>query len=148
MRHRKDKKKFMLYPEDQNKVYWDLFITVILLISCLLTPFNIAFIEVEPFGWVVVNFVIDACFLVDIMVIFNSAFYDEEFVIVEDRKMIAKEYVTSWFLVDLLAILPFDYFLQQDSYSELVRLTRIGRMSKLIKMTRLLRILKIVKQRS
>jgi len=78
----------------------------------LLTPFNIAFGQIEePIGWVLVNFTIDFCFLVDIMVIFNSAYYDEEFIIVEDRKMIAKEYITSWFTIDLLAILPFDYIL-------------------------------------
>ena len=66
----------------------------------------------------------------------------------EDRKLIAKEYLTSWFVIDSLAIVPFDYLLVSDNYQEIVRFARIGRISKLIKMTRLLRILKIVKQRS
>lgn len=52
MRYRNNKKKFLLYPEDQPKVYWDLFITSILLISCLITPFRIAFGEIdEPLEW-------------------------------------------------------------------------------------------------
>ena len=149
MRHRKDKKKYLLYPEDQKKVKWDLFITVVLLVSCMLTPYNIAFGDIiEPLEWTIINLSIDAFFFVDIVIIFNSAYYDEEFMIVEDRKQIAKEYMYSWFLVDLLAIVPFDYILVQDNYQEIVRFVRLGRISKLIKMTRLLRILKIVKQRS
>mmetsp|Transcript_26579 Transcript_26579/g.40570 ORF Transcript_26579/g.40570 Transcript_26579/m.40570 type:complete len:153 (-) Transcript_26579:169-627(-) len=87
MRARKNKKTWMLYPEDQHKVYWDLFITVILLISCILTPYNIAFGGIqEPLGWTMINFTIDGMFLIDILIIFNSAYYDDEFIIVEDRK--------------------------------------------------------------
>ena len=43
MRFRMNKKKNLLYPEDTFKVNWDLFITLILLISCITTPFRIAF---------------------------------------------------------------------------------------------------------
>jgi hypothetical protein len=53
-----------------------------------------------------------------------------------------------WFLVDFLAIFPFDILFNQDNYGELARIARFGRMYKLIKMTRLLRILKIVKERT
>ena len=120
-----------------------------LLVSCIITPYHIAFGDIEESrGWTIANFTIDALFLFDIILIFNSAYYDEEFVIVEDRKMIARDYVTSWFPIDFLAIIPFDYLLVQDNYGEIVRFARIGRISRLVKMTRLLRILKIVKQRS
>jgi len=86
------------------------------------------------------------------MIIFNSAYYDTDFQIIEDRKMIAKEYAESWFIVDLLAILPFDLIFfggnSSDNYNDFARIVRLGRIAKLIKMTRLLRILKIVKERS
>lgn len=63
--------------------------------------------------------------------------------------MIVREYMKSWFVVDLLAIMPFELFIDsQNNFSGVVRIARIGRMYKLIKMTRLLRILKIVKERS
>jgi hypothetical protein len=52
MRHRSDKKSCILYPEDQSKTYWDIFITLILLITCLLTPWRIAFgEEQDPIEW-------------------------------------------------------------------------------------------------
>ena len=47
LNRRENKKAWLFYPEDQNKVYWDLFITLILLISCLITPWRIAFGEVD-----------------------------------------------------------------------------------------------------
>ena len=37
------RKKFILYPDDKFYIYWDMFISVILLISCLITPLNFAF---------------------------------------------------------------------------------------------------------
>ena len=45
MRFRSDKKQCILYPEDTQKTYWDIFITLILLISCIITPWRIAFGE-------------------------------------------------------------------------------------------------------
>ena len=115
----------------------------------MITPYRIAFGDIdEPLHWIIINYAIDGFFLFDIFIIFNSAYYDEEFVIVEDRSQIAKMYLGGWFLVDFLAIFPFDILFNQDNYGELARIARFGRMYKLIKMTRLLRILKIVKERT
>lgn len=146
----------MFYPEDQHKVYWDLFITGILLVSCIVTPWRIAFADLsidEPLEWLVINYTIDCLFLIDILVIFNSAFHNDDFNIVEDRKEIAKQYLSGWFTIDLLAIMPFDLMIESNSsdgnnFQDFARIIRLGRMSKLIKMMRLLRILKIVKERS
>ena len=38
-----EKKKFMLYPDDSFYIYWDMYVSVILLISCMITPLNFAF---------------------------------------------------------------------------------------------------------
>ena len=150
MRHRNERKMYLMYPEDRIKQTWDMFITLILLVSCMLTPYRIAFGDIEePLEWKIINFSIDALFLIDIFVIFNSAFYDDEFIIVEDRKQIARKYLGSWFIIDLVAIIPFDLLISQDeNFQDIIRFAKIGKISKLIKMTRLLRILKIVKQRS
>ena len=151
MRFRKHKKgSWLLYPEDQNKVSWDLFITFILMISCILTPYNIAFIDDEPLHWKIINFTIDSLFAIDIIVIFQSCYYDDEFVIVENRWMIAKEYLKSWFIIDLVAILPFDVIFKSAGANsvDMIRLARMGRMYKMIKMAKILRVLKIIKQRS
>ena len=84
---RKNRKPFLLYPEDPLKVNWDLFITLVLVITCLATPYNIAYGEMpSPIGVIIFSYTIDLMFLIDIIIIFHSAYYDEEFVIVENRK--------------------------------------------------------------
>ena len=44
MRRRTNRKPFLFYPEDQGKGNWDLFITLVLIFSCLQTPYRISFI--------------------------------------------------------------------------------------------------------
>ena len=94
MSERTNRKKWLLYPEDSGKVNWDIFITVVLLVTCIFTPYNIAFgADDEPLVTKVFSYMIDVLFLVDIIIIFNSAFIDEEFICVEDKKKIAREYL-------------------------------------------------------
>mmetsp|Transcript_17523 Transcript_17523/g.27004 ORF Transcript_17523/g.27004 Transcript_17523/m.27004 type:complete len:83 (+) Transcript_17523:88-336(+) len=49
------RKPFMFYPNDTIKVmFWDLLISLLLLITCLITPFNLAFQdEVDKIEWYV-----------------------------------------------------------------------------------------------
>ena len=41
------KTPYLFYPENEGKAFWDLFMTVVLLTSCVLTPLDIAFSEEE-----------------------------------------------------------------------------------------------------
>ena len=74
MIERTDRKQYLFYPEDTNKANWDLFITVVLIYTCVATPARIAFSDDETFGWKFVRILVDSLFLVDILIIFNSAF--------------------------------------------------------------------------
>ena len=76
---------------------------------------------------------------------------------VDDRALIAKEYIKSWFLVDFLSILPFDVIMdlavvsdESGSTSDLnsfVRVTKVSKLYKLVKITRLIRMFKLMKQK-
>lgn len=52
--------------------------------------------------------IIDLIFLLDIFVIFFSAYEDEDLKIQDDRKSIAKNYLKGWFCIDVAAILPIE----------------------------------------
>ena len=54
------------------------------------------------------NYGIDFFFFIDIVVNFNSAYIDESYEVIDDRKKIAHSYLVSWFLVDFLSIVPFE----------------------------------------
>ena len=92
---------------------------LILLISCLITPVEIAFgkTTTETSGYdahTIVGFVFDALFFIDVLVIFFSAFVDDNLKLIDDRKIIFKTYILGWFAVDLISSIPFSLF---DSHS-------------------------------
>lgn len=93
-----------------------------------------------------VNYVIDFFFLLDIIVSFNSAYYEREVDLIEDRKLIACHYLKTWFFIDVLSILPFDKIFTGSDYNKLARIARVGRFYKLVKLTKLVRIFKIMKE--
>ena len=149
MRFIKNKKKFMIYPDDEFKNNWDMFVSAVLILTCVVTPVRIVFVENEPIGWIIVNNLVDFIFLMDIVFTFNMAYYDELCYIVQDRKLISLRYIRSWFILDVFAIIPFHYLTHADKqYNEMVRFTRLGKMNKLIKLTRLIRLLKIIKNKN
>jgi len=138
----------LLHPEAQFKFTWDIFIIAILFFSCLVTPYRIVFVPVDSPAWKGINLAIDGLFFIDILITFNTAYFDDQHKLIENRKMITCTYLKTWFLIDSLAIVPFDIIFNTGNFNEIVRLTRIGRMYKLIKLTKLLRVLKMVKERA
>ena len=150
----------MCYPEDSNKANWDLFVTLILVFTCIMTPVNMAFDDDLGVEWDWILSIIDGLFFIDCIITFNSAIDDEDFRIIEDYGTIACAYLRSWFLIDILAIIPFDVIIMATvsgggegggnsaNLNKMIRVVRIGRMYKLIKLTKLLRIVKVVKEKS
>jgi hypothetical protein len=73
---------FLIYPEDHFKKYWDIFIATVLVFSCLVIPYRVALIHDDTPVWHFINTVVDLLFLMDILIIFNSAYFDEDFKLV------------------------------------------------------------------
>lgn len=111
---------------------------------------QISFYEEENFGvWPYFENLFDLLFLGDIILNFVAAYYDEDYILVENLKIIAFNYFRTWLFIDTIAIFPFWAFQNdQENVNGVVRIARIGRMWKLVKLTRLIRILKIVKKKN
>ena len=62
--------------------------TILLLITCFLSPYSIAFLGTDDTVMRMIGFIIDGIFFIDIIVIFNTAIYDESMKLVVDRKKI------------------------------------------------------------
>ena len=110
-----------------------------MLYSSIITPYKIAFLSKQSIGWMVTDIIIDLLFLADLMLNFFMAYFDEEEEIVTDRRKIVKNYLRSWFILDLVALLPFNYLMQDNGkkdYSQLARLSRLPRLYRLIKITK------------
>jgi hypothetical protein len=72
--------------------------------------------------------------------------------VITDQKLIAAEYLKSWFMIDFLSIFPFDLlimaFMGSSDGGEVVKanmLIRISKVSKIYRVLRLIRLIKIIK---
>ena len=77
--------------------------------------------------------------------------------IIDNRNKIASKYLKGWFLIDFMAVLPFEEIIRfvtqsgnenNNGYNKLVRMSRLSKLYKLIKITRLIRLLKVMKSNS
>lgn len=120
-----------------------------LIITCMHSPYDLAF-QNDSLSNKIFSNIIDSLFLIDIFVIFNTAFFTEYMVIVDDRRLIAKKYLTGWFIVDLISIVPFEYIMESfnNNYNNILKLARMGKLYRLLKLTKLVRIFKLVKDTS
>ena len=135
---------FLIFPDMRPKQYWDLYLTLLVVVSTIITPWRLAFIEDDDTVlWIVIDSIIDLFFLIDIFINFFTVYtnHQEDYVI--NRKKIFLNYLFGWFIFDITAIIPINYFFsQEEGVSDLARLARLPRLYKLVK------IFRIVKQSS
>jgi hypothetical protein len=74
-----DWKSWLIYPESRFKVYYEIVGSIALLITCILTPFNLAFSDyLTDINWYMnFNYSIDIFFAIDIIINFNSAYMND-----------------------------------------------------------------------
>jgi len=90
-----------------------MFISLILLVSCMITPLNFAFqVELESIQWYVnCGIIIDLFFALVFVINFNSSYVDDVNEIIDNRKAIFRAYFYGWFPVDVISILPLEIIL-------------------------------------
>ena len=80
-------------PQDKCLAIWNIFIAVVLLWSCMCTPFQLALVDEVSAQWATVNYTVDFIFLFEIIINFNTAFYDDDYNLILDRGQIACHYI-------------------------------------------------------
>jgi hypothetical protein len=75
------------------------------------------------------------------------AYYDKDEKLIDDRWIISKKYLKTWFAVDFLSIIPFNIMFNADDYASLARIARLPKLYRLVKLTKMMRILRVVKER-
>ena len=122
---------------------WDSLILVLIFVSCVAIPFQVAFRH-RVFGLSsVLIYAIDALFLFDIFLNFHTS-YRRKGLEVTDEKKIADHYLRRLFAVDLLACLPLDALLLafgdlQVGNTSLVLILRLLRMLRILRLYVILR---------
>ena len=109
--------------------------------TAFITPIRITFYEEDnSFAWIFVDYLIDSLFIIDIIITLNSAFYRSENEFISSRKAVILNYLKTWFVLDILALFPFELVLPRDSTTSnynYFKLSRIPRTYRLIRMARI-----------
>jgi hypothetical protein len=104
-----------------------------LLFTAIVTPYRVSFYDSDSSSWRIVDTLIDAIFAVDICLTFFTAYFDDEDNLITNRRQLTLSYLRSWFLIDILAIMPVSLVLDSKDYNSLARVARLPRLYRLLK---------------
>ncbi|KDO30011.1 hypothetical protein SPRG_19857 [Saprolegnia parasitica CBS 223.65] len=142
--------KYVVLPDSSFRKVWDAVLIVSLLYVAIFLPLQLSFLSdlmtyEDLSNWApffAVDRLTDAIFLTDIAINFRTPHTTPKGDLEFDARTRAHEYLTTWFPIDLISIVPFDYFAtflpSGGGNSNLLKLPR------LLRMFRLTKILKIV----
>ncbi|XP_063610926.1 potassium voltage-gated channel subfamily H member 6-like [Penaeus indicus] len=148
------------------KAVWDWIILLLVIYTAIFTPYVAAFLLNEqeerrknhqnqydnPI--VIIDLIVDIMFMVDIVINFRTTYVNHNDEVVSHPGKIALHYLRGWFLIDVVAAIPFDLLLVNPDVSDVVEgereqeaddektTTLIG----LLKTARLLRLVRVARK--
>ncbi|XP_033639838.1 potassium/sodium hyperpolarization-activated cyclic nucleotide-gated channel 3-like [Asterias rubens] len=143
--------RFVIHPFSNFRWYWDLLMVLLMAITLVILPINIAFFS-EQFSlqWSLMNCFTDSFFMADIVLnFFTGVVHHQNEEVILDRKKIAIKYLCGWFLVDLPSSFPMDYFYLifngDSTFNETALKLRALRLAKVLSILRLLRLTRLLR---
>uniref|UniRef100_A0A1I7TT16 Cyclic nucleotide-binding domain-containing protein n=1 Tax=Caenorhabditis tropicalis TaxID=1561998 RepID=A0A1I7TT16_9PELO len=111
------------------KAVWDWIILLLVIYTAIFTPYVAAFLLrelqdttkksrfTEPLE--IVDLIVDIMFIVDIIINFRTTYVNENEEVVSHPGKIATHYFKGWFIIDMVAAVPFDLLLVSTNSDEL-----------------------------
>lgn len=108
------------------KAVWDWLILLLVIYTAILTPYSAAFLlnnEEEPpvqncvyscSPLNVVDLIVDIMFIIDIVINFRTTYVNANDEVVSHPLRIAVHYFKGWFLIDMVAAIPFDLLIYRN----------------------------------
>lgn len=128
---------------------------MLLMANLVILPVVISFFRNEELstGWVLFNCFSDTFFLLDVVFNFRTGITDQKTAeqVILAPGQIAIHYLKSWFVIDFISAVPFDYIfllVDEDKDPNLVNISQalgILRLFKLLSLLRLLRLSRLVR---
>ncbi|XP_062937139.1 potassium voltage-gated channel subfamily H member 6 isoform X3 [Cynocephalus volans] len=134
------------------KAVWDWLILLLVIYTAVFTPYSAAFLlsnqdqsQRGACGYTcspltVVDLIVDIMFVVDIVINFRTTYVNTNDEVVSHPRRIAVHYFKGWFLIDMVAAIPFDLLIFRTGSDETT--TLIG----LLKTARLLRLVRVARK--
>lgn len=98
----------ILMPESRFKMFWNIITLLLLMYTATFVPYQTSFIESNPsLSMAVWEWAVNVLFGLDIIINFLSAYENSDKNIEVRFTVIARNYIQSWFVLDVLASFPF-----------------------------------------
>lgn len=110
------------------KAIWDWLILILVIYTAIVTPYVAAFLlgkdaktrmgnlASDPLN--IVDLVVDVLFILDILINFRTTYVNKHDEVVSHHGKIAIHYFKGWFLIDMVAAIPFDLLLFRSDTDE------------------------------
>ncbi|KAM6977690.1 voltage-gated inwardly rectifying potassium channel KCNH2 [Aplochiton taeniatus] len=138
------------------KAVWDWLILLLVIYTAILTPYSAAFLlndqeeqAMQSCGYScsplnVVDLMVDIMFIIDILINFRTTYVNANDEVVSHPVRIAVHYFKGWFLIDMVAAIPFDLLIYRNG--EEVRDRETTTLIGLLKTARLLRLVRVARK--
>lgn len=130
---------FILRPDSELRMVWDILLMLLLFYIALMLPYLLGFEVQNKHTFDMVDQIIDCFFMLDILFNFRTAYaeHNNEILIMDSRK-IARNYIRTWFCLDFVTCFPFE-FATAGLFPNLqpAKLMKIGKVLKVCKLLRL-----------
>ncbi|XP_064187341.1 potassium voltage-gated channel subfamily H member 2 isoform X1 [Anguilla rostrata] len=132
------------------KAVWDWLILLLVIYTAILTPYSAAFLlndheEVAMHNCSytcntlsVVDLIVDIMFIIDILINFRTTYVNANDEVVSHPFRIAVHYFKGWFLIDMVAAIPFDLLIYRngEETTTLIGLLKTARLLRLVRVAR------------
>ncbi|XP_068604054.1 potassium voltage-gated channel subfamily H member 2 [Brachionichthys hirsutus] len=131
------------------KAVWDWLILLLVIYTAILTPYSAAFLlndqeeamqsciySCSPLN--VVDLIVDIMFIIDILINFRTTYVNPNDEVVSHPVRIAVHYFKGWFLIDMVAAIPFDLLIYRngEETTTLIGLLKTARLLRLVRVAR------------
>uniref|UniRef100_A0A8C7EDW8 Potassium voltage-gated channel subfamily H member 2-like n=1 Tax=Nothoprocta perdicaria TaxID=30464 RepID=A0A8C7EDW8_NOTPE len=120
------------------KAVWDWLILLLVIYTAIFTPYSAAFLlndqeeaqrrncgySCSPLN--VVDLIVDIMFIIDILINFRTTYVNSNEEVVSHPAKIAIHYFKGWFLIDMVAAIPFDLLIFGSGSEEVPARSRVG----------------------
>ncbi|KAG7455446.1 hypothetical protein MATL_G00256500 [Megalops atlanticus] len=132
------------------KAVWDWLILLLVIYTAIFTPYSAAFLlsdeedpalqsciySCSPLN--VVDLIVDIMFIIDIVINFRTTYVNSNDEVVSQPGRIAVHYFKGWFLIDMVAAIPFDLLIYRsgEETTTLIGLLKTARLLRLVRVAR------------
>ncbi|XP_043215608.1 potassium voltage-gated channel subfamily H member 7-like isoform X2 [Amphibalanus amphitrite] len=132
------------------KAVWDWIVLLLVIYTAMFTPYVAAFMLSEPshaekvqYGddpIEILDLIVDIMFIIDILINFRTTYVNKNDEVVSHPGKIAVHYFKGWFIIDVVAAIPFDILLlgtkTDESTTTLIGLLKTARLLRLVRVAR------------